>query len=570
MKQYIKLTFGIIFSLTLLSSCEDFLEVEPEEVVLTDNYLGDDALDARSALFGILAQAQDLYGQMRVLGEMRGDLVDINENTIEEIKEIRDLDFNEENQFVDPTQLFSMINNCNFAIAGIDKEAYDGVLLDEYAAIVRLRTWLQMQILIHYGKLPYIDEPIVSSDDFNKDYPVYGFEEALNQLIINLSSPDIAEVDNPTEDGVYSLIPNNDILLGDLYLWAKDYENAAISYKRFLDNQFGGGPIYLMNSNLVNVDGSDGSYTEDNNWLNMFFTTSFSNEMINQFTYNDDYQQSNNDFPIIFNQFQPSEAIIQKWDLQSKYSQDDHVAYETGDNRIAYADFIFQVGYGDGVVVFSGQRPILKYTIDYFNHRYNRAAKVYLRYAEAINYAGYPNHALEIVNGIFNNPDVLPINSVLLSNTPVDVEYLHFNGKGYFDDDDEPTSGLRGVRGRAAMAPVSVAALSNPPLDDDGLPLIGQELVSYYENNTVDKTENIIYQVGNLILEEAALELAFEGNRWEDLVRFSRREGTSDIIKNAIETKFVNSSAGYGNLSVLDSESGWYLPLSLPDNFTTD
>lgn len=589
MKQYIKITFSALLCLSLLSSCDDFLEVEPEDVLLSDNYLGDDELDARSALFGVLAQMQDLYGQYMVLGEMRADLVDVNIKTIEDIRDISNHNFDEDNPYVDATNLFSIINNCNFAIEGIDTEAYDGRLLDDYASILRIRTWAQLQVLIYYGKLPYIDKPIRSDDDFSKEYQLMGFDEALNQLIINLTGitqiDNVSDYDNDNGLTVYNMIPNNDILLGDLFLWKNDYVNAAISYKRFLDNELDGGPIYLLNSYTATSTESNGTFNVDNDWGDMFLTTS-SNETINYIGFDEEFKQPNKDYLTIFEQFAASQSAINKWSEQFKGFEG--VAYESGDNRGEGESYFANeaiLSYGDnGQFVNLEQKNIIKYFIGYHHYRYNRASKIYLRYAEAINYAGYPEHALVVLNGIFNNPDVLPQNSIIFN---VDQEeYLKFDIDDYFavDNSGIPTGGLQGIRGRVSMAPVVTNVVVNTITEDDltveekeGLSI--DEIADLVDAKNAIEEEKVVEEkkhiVGDLILEEAALDLAFEGNRWEDLVRFSRRSG-ADIIANAVARKFEVSTSGGASAeeirAKLSIEANWFLPLDIPTNFveTTD
>lgn len=587
MKQYIKITFSALLCLSLLSSCDDFLEVEPEDVLLSDNYLGDDELDARSALFGVLAQMQDLYGQYMVLGEMRADLVDVNINTIEDIRDISNHNFDEDNPYVDATNLFSIINNCNFAIEGIDTEAYDGRLLDDYASILRIRTWAQLQVLIYYGKLPYIDKPIRSDDDFSKEYQLMDFDEALNQLIINLTEitqiDNVSNYDNDNNLAVYNMIPNNDILLGDLFLWRNDYVNAAISYKRFLDNQFGGGPRYLLNSFTATSTESNGTFNVDNDWGDMFFTTS-TTETINYIGFDEEFKQPNKEYLNVFEQFAASESILLKWGEQFKGFEG--VAYENGDNRgegqSYYANGL-SLPYGDnGQSVNLQDKNIIKYFLGYHHYRYNRASKIYLRYAEAINYAGYPEHALVVLNGIFNNPDVLPQNSIIFNEEQ--EEYLKFDIDDYFtvDNSNIPTGGLQGIRGRVSMAPVVTNVDDAILVTVDDLNLTDEQI----QNLTIDDINDLVddrnafeeakvveekkHIVGGLILEEAALELAFEGSRWEDLVRFSRRSG-ADIIANAVARKFEVSTSGGASAeeirAKLSVEDNWFLPLDIPTNF---
>ncbi|MEL0653202.1 RagB/SusD family nutrient uptake outer membrane protein [Algibacter sp. TI.3.09] len=535
MKQYRNITFSILFGLTLLTSCESLLEVEPEEVLLAEDYLGDDQIDARSALFGVLSQLQGVVGQYVVLGELRADLVNVNANSIDELQEVNNHNISEDNSYADLTTMFSIINNCNFALEGIDTDAYENQLLDDYASILRIRTWAQMQILINYGKLPYITKPIRTSDELDDTYPLLSVDQALDQLISNLA--EVEGVENVTKYAgslgfsIFDMIPDQDILLGDLHLWKGNNALAATRYKAFLDKEALQGVLYLSGSNSVTVTKSGESYSSVSRWLNIFGETVRTSEVINYVGFSEQYRQPNNSFTVVTDQLSASLSIIYNWADQS-------VGFE-GEPKIEGID----TRVSSSVDAFSDLLPIKKYQYDYFT--WNRAAKVYLRYAEAINYAGHPEQALAILNGIFNNPDVDPVDAPIFENAEA---YLNFDINTYYatNSSDEPISGYLGVRGRVGMAPVGV---------------------------DIDVTSaSAIEQVGALILNEAALELAFEGNRWEDLVRFSRRSNDPTILANAVANKFVTAGESGAAATVgqkLLNPENWYLPLSIPDNFVS-
>jgi hypothetical protein len=64
------------------------------------------------------------------------------------------------------------------------------------------------------------------------------------------------------------------------------------------------------------------------------------------------------------------------------------------------------------------------------------------------------------------------------------------------------------------------------------------------------------------ILDESALELAFEGQRWGDLVRWSIRNGDNSILANKIAEK-LNKAGMDGNTvrNKLNDRNNWFLPL---------
>ncbi|WP_157757618.1 RagB/SusD family nutrient uptake outer membrane protein [Pseudalgibacter alginicilyticus] len=544
MKQYKNIFLSLIFASTLLTSCESLLEVSPEEVLLEEDYLGDDKLDARSALFGILSQMQEITGQYIVLGEMRADLVDVTVNAEDDIRQISTHDINPNNKYINPSVLFSIINNCNFALNGIDTEAYDGILEDDYASIMRIRTWAQIQILINYGKLPYITKPISTAEDLKEEYLLLDFDQAINQLIQNLqavaSIDNVSKYENSLGYNIFNMIPDGDVLLGDLNLWKGQYVTAANYYKNFFSKNVGLTGRYNLTSYFVITNLSGGNYSTVTYRPSIFLNDAVQvGEVINYTAFSDQYRQPNSSFQVLTNQMKPSTLAISNWDAQFKSYLGATYPGGEGDNRTNLLD---DDGRPSSYSGSGDDARIAKYNNEYFI--WNRAARVYLRYAEAINYAGHPEQALAVVNGIFNSTTTPTIDNSPFLNNP--ESYLNFTTGIYYISNDNGVivSGNQGIRGRVSMAPLSV----DPSLNE----------------------QETIEAVGQIILEESALELAFEGTRWEDLMRFAYRNNDPSIVADAVASKFASAgdvaTAAIVQQKLLNSDN-WFLPLTIPDNF---
>ena len=79
---------------------------------------------------------------------------------------------------------------------------------------------------------------------------------------------------------------------------------------------------------------------------------------------------------------------------------------------------------------------------------------------------------------------------------------------------------------------------------------------------TDNNIEYNVKDIENNLIEEAALELAFEGSRWEDLVRIARRREDPAFLANKIYDKLRaegNAEAGAVR-SKLMNKANWYLP----------
>jgi tetratricopeptide (TPR) repeat protein len=64
----------------------------------------------------------------------------------------------------------------------------------------------------------------------------------------------------------------------------------------------------------------------------------------------------------------------------------------------------------------------------------------------------------------------------------------------------------------------------------------------------------------DLIIQERALELAFEGKRWFDLMRIARRRNDPSYLANKVAAKYSDPAEAESIRSWLMNEANWYLP----------
>ena len=197
--------------------------------------------DTVYSVLGILKNIQAVADRQVLLGELRGDLMVVNEGSaVTDIQKIARFDFSGDNKYLAAKDYYSIINNCNIYLARVDTSlTRDNVkpMLREYVAVKSARAWTYMQLAMNYGKVPYFTEPILthslSQEIFNR--PALGIEEIADKLI-----EDLRPFANPTQYPMPSFtglsyatelyfMPIRQ-LLGDLYLWKKDYRNAIDCY----------------------------------------------------------------------------------------------------------------------------------------------------------------------------------------------------------------------------------------------------------------------------------------------------------------------------------------------------
>ena len=281
------------------TSCSNFVDVDSNSVIKTDDYQINDVSKARYAMFGILAQLQRVADRYVVLGELRGDLLTTTERSTQDLHDIALFQADSLNAYHVEQDLYAIINSCNYLLSRIDTTVTvtnnDGererVLRYEMAQAKAIRAWSYLQLLLDYGTATYYTEPILSADQ-----PVAGQEADLDALLPLLIAdlqplvPADDEQPEPLPDygtvGQYAssqlFIPLRAIL-GDLYLYLNQYEEAARMYH-----------AHLLSNSLTLLSRrnswTDNTYTrETGNWTSLF---SLPAEMQSVVQCTDDYTES--------------------------------------------------------------------------------------------------------------------------------------------------------------------------------------------------------------------------------------------------------------------------------------
>ena len=223
-----------VFILGMTTSCEDMFDITSNRVVY-DHEINSTA-DSVYTTLGVLQCMRKVADRYILLGEVRGDMCEINENTKTSLRNLANFNFDDENEYLNVRDYYAIINNCNYALAKMDTTLAinnQRVLLDEYAALQGIRAWTYLQLAINYGEVPYYTYPVVTEADVEKAYAegkkgVKAITEDLApQLIpyLDYELPSFVQT-----QGGYPILR---LVLADLYLWSGDYENAAKYLEEF-------------------------------------------------------------------------------------------------------------------------------------------------------------------------------------------------------------------------------------------------------------------------------------------------------------------------------------------------
>lgn len=241
------LLLAVVTSFTF-SSCEDMLTGDMDRNVEAEGI----AKDTLYGYWGILQSLQGIAERYVILGECRGDLVDGTQFVQDSISSI--LEFMQTGEATDGANVYHqikdyyhIINSCNSFLANVNSSK----LQQEYAQVLSIRAWVYMQLVLTYGRVPYIDKPVLSVEDINN------FRNAEQWLDINnLATCGIVQQlkqysSVPMPDyGTYGrtkviahstqcMFPQ-DLVLGDIYLMSGEYMQAAQHYYNFLTSSKGG------------------------------------------------------------------------------------------------------------------------------------------------------------------------------------------------------------------------------------------------------------------------------------------------------------------------------------------
>lgn len=550
-----------IFSIVLLAiitltfpACEDMLDTESGRILYEDDNKLDSPNDTVFSILGILSKVQNLSDRYVLLGELRGDLMDVTEYTNADLREINNLvDIRPDNPYLKVEDYYSIINNCNYFIHHVDttiRSQGKPLMLKEYAMAKTIRAWTYMQLALNFGSVPFYLEPITKLDESEKEYPRKNIKEMSTILIDDLNPctdygiPGYSNIETgwgeiSTE---YFMFPINWVL-GDLYMWRgeneMDFIRAADCYARLIFNK-----KYVIHSQYQRIRWSSSSFLNYiDGWSGGIHSMSENaGEITTMIPMADNPNNGTIGSVYYFAKGRTTSGTVtsaQKTALQITCSnraiqfwEDQLYAYVPVNGKVATmttGDLREQGSF------YSSQYNNVSFINKYYPYYITifRKGLLYLRYAEAVNHANKPGLAFAVLKYGLNATN-LANGSIVPRHEAIDAEgryYFEIFKNAMFDEN-------KGIHSRGC----------------------GE---SEYNNSYIIPvgTDSIAF-VDNAILTELALETAFEGNRFHDLMRFSMRNNDNSILANTIALKHVNNWSQI--MSFLMNEKNWYLPL--PDN----
>jgi hypothetical protein len=565
----------------ILGACKKSFDVKPG-TELDASQMYRNVYDADAAVLGIYGKFMSLADRYVILNELRADLLDYTNNADQYLRQISTHSVTDDNPYASPRPFYELILNCNdvlknFAIMKQKNSLKEAEFNQRYSDVACLRSFLYLQLGIHYGdEVRYVTDQLETVDAVKDEsrFPKVPFNQLLDSLISFTEKIPFKDqyptgtTLNITLDGIptNNFFINKKCLLGDLYLWKGNYTKSATYYRQVMEaattgtvnenyySQYKIGWASGFNHYVTYTRAGDASTLNyADGWRLIFdrpYDAGYTREWIWALPYDSKFQPEN---PLIklFSPVggsylvKPSQEIIDNWNNQQQ-------------RPVQIAGMASGIPYDArgllSVSTIGGQPVVMKYLYSYLNYATNlpvnplakngkwflyRQTHLHLRFAEATNRDGYYRLASGFLNagigGAFPPPtgvtDLTTYQNTLSYPAPYNFDARNGNIP-YFRSDWYRHIGIR-----------------------------ARALVTDYPVPAADS----LLQIENGLINEGALENAFEGTRWPDLLRIALRRNDPAFLADKIYAKLLKDNVpGAAEVKTkLMTKKNWYLPFKL-------
>lgn len=610
-KKYAVIVSVFLLSAFLLFSCKEFLNPD-QEINITKDKLYDDWYEYRAIAMGLYGIQAKLVEQLVILGELRGDLMQITENADVDMVEIYNFNVSKENKYASPTNFFRLITAANSFITVLKTEHPE--VLDPkspvtnydklYGEALCMRAWAYFNAVRIYGKVPFIPESITNIDEVNNFlnspgtyidslHIIYGIDGYKNDTLKNV--PITLEkqyydqkliIDYFTNEltksvksvGVNHFIDNNDqtwevtvwnqyaydALLGIMYLTDGDLAKSAKHFESI---------IYMNSDNYrYQIDASFGS----NSWRNIFTNIDLREHIFTLWFGKTFFQQNN--FQEFFEpraphkyMLKPTRSAIMNWETtwdDFQLAVNNTQPERTRTTNIGRPGDFFR-GYGASYMYLQNGVPVPPQMVQ--GMLYLKSQEDYRTSALLVEGADTVIWKYSIGKGVFDQDARFIVyraagvhlwlaelyvwwrfsqGGVVREFTSNAVNILN-DGSNYSVSSARLQ---RGVRGRVGVGGAT-----------DGL-RVGN--INFLRHPFTNKVTGYLDLTGNfkglqlyledLIIDERARELAYEGERFYDLMRVAKRRNDPSYLAKKVSDKFPEERREAMYNLLLD-EKNWYI-----------
>lgn len=566
---------------TSFLSCNKLLDVDPKEV-LTEKNMYQNVYDADAAVIGVYGKFMNLASNYVIVNELRGDLMDVTANSDRYMKQLSNFTAKADNPYADPRPYYEVILYINDALSNFKKMREEGKLKQDeydtrYSDLGALRSWIYLQLGTRYGEVPYVTEPVKNIDDLKNAalFPKVKLDQLIKDLISFMEALPWKD-DYPASSTLYTTVDgystskmfiNKYMVLGDLYLWDDNYRQAAANYKAILEwatknvasnaDQFFEVYRVTWNSNLAGSNWYSifyQSYGErysnyDNIWM-LPFDKSFSPE---------------NPFIAMFAStgkgkylLKPTQLAINNWNAQTRA---DGTPYDLRGQGTSWTNVMGKEVVNKQIAFYNATLPFEtsgKWVLF-------RASALHLRFAEAANRDNFHKLAYAFLNnGILSSYDPNPEVAKNVKDVTNMMNTLDYPDPYKFDAREGEYPRFRGPWYRHTGIRNRVQVRHSTITPADSVKYFDMSNPNPYYREVKDHAGLALFMEDKLV-QEGALETAFEGYRWGDLLRIAlRREKESAGTGVAFLQKHINDKFKARGEAAPDmsNKANWFLPFN--------
>lgn len=514
----------IVILLTSFSCSDKIFDEQAGERITPDQHYKS-MVDLVTSLGGAFVPLQNTMPHLIMVDGLRSDQMIATVNADPFLKDIQNHDLSMDNPFLDASDYYKVIVNSNEALANIHKIAELDRNFDPFifkyskGAFVTLKCWTYLNLIKLYGKAALIDDNMVAIPE-NLNQTVLEKDAMIDHLIAELL-PYIPTPEELTQmvELRFTNYMNPKAVLGELYLEKGDYANAVTYLKMALESYGNNADIYK--NSIGSNEGWKSIFMGGETGTGGIGYGGAPTEHISTMPYDQNEGQFNDlaKWLLPTDQFmvQPTQLLIDSFRTQIPAQGDLGDIYRGLGSTTSPGATLDTTSTG---VYYINKYSINKTEPFSSDIIISRASDLHLLLAEALNRNGDSKTALILMNAGFK------------SEKPIPAAYNRWNKN-------------QGIRGRVTL---------KPKLVPDSI---------YIAPDTITKVAlegdaRMLY-VEDLIINERALELAFEGKRWFDLVRIAQRMQDPAYLANKVAAKFPASEQDAIRAKLMNPTQ-WYLP----------
>jgi len=501
-----------------LSSCSDFLDILPMNDVVLENYWTQKSdVDAVRSSCYVALQSSDAMQRIGIWSELRSDNLFAGANVPNEVNEILKENILSTNSYCNWSEIYKCINRCNIVchyapqVQRDDPNYSEAEMRSDVAEMSALRALCYFYLIRAFRDVPYSTEPSID-DTQNYIKAATPFNAVLDSLITNLESVKdqcVRRYQLERVSGSSYTLPDENTsritrvaiwaILSDLYLWKGDWDNAikyadmVINYKKEQYEE-----LLARVGDIKDIDYIDG--------IPMILEMPEGSNTCGH-SYNEIFGDGNS-FESIF-------------ELKFSHTDNNWVGNYYGSDNTPNGRL------KGNELTFTSMENVITNKNSLFKSTDGRFYESFRASGSAMYIGKYVRNEVSYKTKNITNEASLDLQGRVRSSNNANWIFYRLSD----------------------MLLIKAEALVERGLDgdfDEAFKLVN--IVNKRANNLTQTLKSTDYttsknEMANLVMNERRREFMFEGKRWFDLVRRSRRDGNTTYLVSCVKSKYESKDA---------------------------